>query len=432
MPTLWSNIIVTNARIYSPYIHPSRSDFTEGEICKNITELNTILHRAGVVPLTIRLPNLAPMFCSKQGLELFHQIINVNMSHRITSLTLGSLSGRTFDIDLSPKIRFPALHGLVIDGRTWVHGFLVRYIDNVEVSPNLRELSLLYDLDIGYDWSLSPLLPRLRRLYFRRCYSSQHEKILALSQSLRSLNVGAAIWPSTNFPVTRYGNLRILATNCTDLRAFSRLEFPVLEELRLINNFPKEVGNPIMAPDYNITLPRLTRLIIRVAPLSLLAAFSTPVLEELRLTTFSSFSRQDDDCFRLFENLPPFSFVRIVHLRTWASGNGIMEVVKNTPVVEELHITPGRRKHHIDYAGPFLEQLGARLAGDIFLPKLRRIAFSGVREGRNRLDPTKLRGLIDRRRELGVPLEINVLDFDNDPIQAAFISSRQVDILHSI
>jgi hypothetical protein len=411
--TLWSQIIVVRSYAYYRETYRSRSDYTDGELCVSLAELDTLLSRSGGTLLTIEFTSLTSLFESGIGWAMFHRIISIDVAPRISSLIIFAAYGTTsYPLEVAPEVKFLALRKLVVDGVNAVHGFLVRHIDNIDISPNLKDLNMETTLNEAYDWSSSALLPKLERLTLKGRTDSKHEQILARTLSLHDLDVGLSVWPSANFPATRYENLRSLCTRCHHLRTFSRLEFPVLEDLTLNNDSMDELEYSKVSPDYLITLPNLKRLDIRVSPLSLFAAFRTPALLDLKLTTIRSFSLQDDPCLSLLRDLPPFNFVRSLHLRTWTTGDGIMQALESFPNIEELHISPGKRKECIRYDGNFFVQLAEVEDGKIFLAKLRILTFSNVRADKNCPEPDMIAWLIESRRELGVPLEVNTWDLD--------------------
>jgi hypothetical protein len=89
-----------------------------------------------------------------------------------------------------------------------------------------------------------------------------------------------------------------------------------------------------------------------------------------------------------------------------------MQALESFPNIEELHISPGKRKEYIRYDGNLFVQLAEVEDGKIFLPKLRILTFSNVRADKNCPEPDMIAWLIESRCELGVPLEVNTWDLD--------------------
>jgi hypothetical protein len=251
-------------------------------------------------------------------------------------------------------------------------------------------------------------------------------------------------WPirsTDQFTFTRVTSIHLILD---DLSLLSKIDFPVLESLRLSQSSKHLPGinEPVFNPDFIINLPRLRSLRTVTDKFAQLRRFQMPPLESLHLTsTRITTEWTDPDILSLFPefatqieplaeeprvaldspSFPSLKSVHTLHINAEVSEGAILQVLKSLPLLRVLRLVPGQQLGEDLVQGLTAKASeGPSTLSSILCPNLavveldlfsfikwKRTRERGVRVGTTTLTtlPTALENCVASRRNAGRPLQ---------------------------
>jgi hypothetical protein len=370
------------------------------QVCTTQGALERALHRTQGTSLDITL-GLNYYFNQGQHL-LFHRVYSTLFSDyirpRITRLTIDRCDIPDTFISLFDSmpvcLHLPNLVSLTIEypgSRRLMPGgeSMLRLI--LENAGNLKDISLIGGLvpeclkaEVWQNASYSSTIRNLRRLTLGNPISllSMFNDImpipeLVIRMAARIECLGEAnVWDAHSFPWPGRYTRELTFTSVTsmhlvldDLSPLSRIDFPVLESLRLSQSSQYRMGerfgemDPPIIPDFVVNLPRLRSLRIMTDQFAPLSRLQVPRLESLHLTsTLVTKRKTGADLSSLFPEPPtqiaplaeesnsalnssffhPLQSIHTLYLNAYVSEEPVLQALRSLPSLRVLSLVLGK------------------------------------------------------------------------------------------
>lgn len=403
MGSLWRNILVTDTpSFYWMVERNSHMTTVPGlerthsaiQVCTNQGQLGRALHRSGVAPLdiTIGFRGDPQMMAKRLIYTKFYQILfRPLITPRIQRLVVDcSESCIRYSGDIFSQIQglhtsLPNLVSLQVSSTVPLSmreqsgkRFLNAILEN---APNLRDLGLPHSHGyeacilpeaLRYDgWRISTYNSTILNLQKLRVHHVDHlDSMLLGAISIKGLVIRAAEliensltdqiweipsspWPTSSTPEITFQRLSRLHLILDDLSLLSRLQLPVLEELRLTPSIEirktrgqaDECLSSLALPAFSLDLPNLHTLRIMSLNVSIVSKFTMPRLQHLYLTSMrTSFPRTNADIasFVFLSGTSFFQGIRTLYLNAFMSETAMINLLKVCPSVQTLLLVPVR------------------------------------------------------------------------------------------
>jgi hypothetical protein len=262
-------------------------------VCHNLSELNTIVSRAGSLPLDIHVA-----YRNDNASMVQYVLGDTAIARRIGSLVIDASDpigmGPMHDVPGITVGSFPLLHTLALfTVPEKVHEEILERISSS--SPHLKHLTTHQNISLSLD---SPFWSNLRSLNLSgRSTSGLFNNLIPHLGNLETLEDCPPCWPDDSTPEVKLARLTTLGVRCVP-EGLCRLQLPALIRLSieaLWNHRPKKKNE---VP--SISLPALESLEVKATACpSWLAMLSAP---SMRVFAFREVDKHHGEKFSLFPN----------------------------------------------------------------------------------------------------------------------------------